>query len=301
MTNAHDYRAFQVQPRLSLDQLRLFVRRKEHSNPMMDSVCKLLDRLATGASPVEIEELIRRDVQLALRVVKVAGAPAFGGKQIHSIRHAVDLLGYDQLRSIVSTVSLFSAASKRNLGPGVSAERFQRRSLLLALLSRTLAGRVGVGNEETHFMAGLLQECGYLPIARLLPERLEQIVAVLARTNVKDILELEDYYLGFTHVEAGRVFGEEYNFCEHVLEAISHHHCSAFAKQASQEYADIAHLASWIADQLGLTVFESCPPHDLDKYAAQRLGVDPSSLDSTFISVHQSANATFEVLASCQR
>lgn len=289
---------YQAPTKLGLEQLRLFVRRKEHSNPMLDSVSRLLESLSLGASLNEIELLVRKDVELTMRIVRVAGAPAFGGRKVQSIRHAVELLGYDQLYSIVSTIALFSAATKPMLGPGLSKERFQRRSLLIALLSRTLAIRLGLQNEEGHFMAGLLQECGYLPIAKLLPDRLEQIVAVVNRTEVTDLLELEHYYLSFTHVDAGRAFGEEYHFCEPVLEAISHHHAPMFAKEECQVYADLGHLASWIADQLGVSAFEGCPQQQLDKYAAQRLNVDPSDLHSTFGAVHQTANATYELMSA---
>lgn len=284
-------------PRVDLDQLQLFVRRKEHSNPMLDSVASLLERLAQGASITEIEELIRRDVELTLRIVRAAGAPAFGGRKVQSVRHGIELLGFDQLHSIISTIALFSAGPKNNLGPGITKERFQRRSLLLALLSRTLATRLGLPNEECHFMAGLLQECGYLPIGRLVPEKLEQVVAVSNRTEVADVTELERYYLRFSHAEAGRAFGEEYHFCDPVLEAIAHHHQPMFAKSEYQVYADVGHVASWIANQLGLVAFEGCPAHELDHYTAKRLNIDPSDLHSNFGAVHQTAKDSYEVLS----
>ncbi len=289
---------FSAAKRIDLNQLRILVRRKDHGSPVVNAATELLDKLVSGASISEIEVSVERNAELSLRVVCVAGSAAFGGHEIRSIRHAIELLGSEQLQSILATIVGFSSSSKRNLIQGISKERFQRRSLLLAMLSSVLAGRLNIGNVSSHYMAGLLQEAGYIATAKFMPEKLEQVVAVCQRTEVADIMEIERYYLGFNHAEAGQVIGEEYKFKGEICQAIGCHHSPATSQGEMQEYADLAHLTSWLADELGYTVFNGYPRHDLDKYAAQRLGVKAEHFEPIPDSVKAASDLAYESMAS---
>jgi HD-like signal output (HDOD) protein len=263
---------------------------------MMDSVTRLMELISTGASPQEIEQEIQRHVELALRIVCVAGSPAFSAREIKSMRHAIELLGYDQLQSIIATIGLFSSASKKNLVVGMSKERFQKRCLLIAMLSRMVATRLGVGEEETHYMAGLLQECGYIALATYVPDRLVQVIGVAQRTDVNDISELETYYLGFDHQAAGLTMAEEYRFGQEIAQAIGHHHHPHLADTSLMVYADIGHFASWVADEVGYPIFDSVAPAHLDRYVARRLGVDEESYRSLFAKLKQATETTYNAM-----
>lgn len=283
--------------RVTLDQLQLLLRRRDQGSPRGESVLQLLDELSQGASLHEIERLTQRNVELSLRIVRVAGSAAFGGHEIKSIRHAIELLGFDQLYSIVATIALVINCPRRNLVPDIDRERFQRRSLLIGLLSRMLALKLSLPSPASHYMAGLFQECGYIPMARFVPEKLEQVIAVCRRTEVGDLCEIEQYYLGFTHCEAGGIVSEEYHFSEEIRTAVVHHHAPMFAEPKHQKYADVAHMASWLADELGYSIFEGCPSHTLDRFASERLGIDPEHFQPILASVQETLEASYRAMA----
>jgi HD-like signal output (HDOD) protein len=283
--------------RVTLDQLQLLLRRRDQGSPRGESVVQLLDELAQGASLHEIERLTQRNAELSLRIVRIAGSAAFGGHEIKSIRHAIEMLGFDQLYSIVATIALVINCPRRNLVVGIDRERFQRRSLLIGLLSRMLAQKLSLPNPEGHYMAGLFQECGYLPISRFVTEKLEQVIAVCKRTEVGDLCEIEQYYLGFTHCDAGGMVGKEYHFSEEICTAVVHHHAPMFAEPKYQKYADVAHMASWLADELGHSIFEGCPAHSLDRFTSERLGIDPQHFHPILASVQETLDASYRTMA----
>ncbi len=284
--------------RLSLEQLRILIRRRDHGDPVVMAAAELLDKLAGGASITEIEGLVSRNAELSLRVACVAGSAAFGGYEVKSVRHAIELLGSEQLQSILATIMVLSPISKRNLLEGITKEHFQRRSLLLALLSRKLAERLNFGDENAHYMAGLLQDCGYIAIAKFVPDRMEQVVKVAQRSEVSDIVDMERYYLGFSHAEAGRALSEEYNFRAEICQAIGYHHAPFDADPKVQAFADLAHLASWMVNELGLFIFEGCPQHDLDKYVLQRLKVEPDQFAPVIETVKSDTEQTYRAFVA---
>lgn len=259
----------------------------------MGAAAEILDKLTAGATIPEIEELVSKNAELSLRVICVAGSAAFGGHEVKSVRHAIELLGSEQLHSILATVLALSPVAKRSLVEGITKEQFQRRSLLLGLLSKKLAEKLDYRDVTAYYTAGLLQDCGYIAIAKFLPERMEQVVKVVARSRVDDLEELERYYLGFSHAEAGRALGEEYNFKTEICQAIGFHHDPFEADPAAQRFADLAHLASWMVNELGFPMFAGCPQHELDRYVLQRLGVEPAQFESVIESVKSDSDQTY--------
>lgn len=282
--------------RLSIDQLRILVKRKEHGNPMLDTVTKLQDLIAVGASPFDIESEVQKNMELALRIVCVAGSPAFAAREIKSIRHAIELIGYDQLYSIIATIGMFSSVSKRQIVKGMPKENYQKRCLLIAMISRLVASRLNLGQEETHYMAGLLQECGYTALANYVPDRLTQVIGVAQRTPFDDLSELEKYYIGFSHESAGLTLAEEYRFGREVAQAIAFHHRPHLAEGPCIVYADVGHFAGWIADQVGYPIYEGIPPSELDRYTAVRLNISPDTFQPIFENIRNAAESTYATM-----
>lgn len=67
-------------------------------NPAYESVLLLLNKVRENASPVEIEKFFKHDVALTFKLLRYINSVGFGlSCEIESIRHAITILGYQQL------------------------------------------------------------------------------------------------------------------------------------------------------------------------------------------------------------
>lgn len=121
--------------------------------PKSDSKLVLTQLLAMlhQAEPdmAEIEQQISRDPQLYYRILRYINSAQFAlSRQIESLRQAIVLLGFDQLRSLVSMMVL--AGSSRR-GPTLMPI-----ALLRARMCECIAVKNGYEPKETYFTVGLL-------------------------------------------------------------------------------------------------------------------------------------------------
>ena len=121
--------------------------------PKSDSKLVLTQLLAMlhQAEPdvAEIEQQISRDPQLYYRILRYINSAQFAlSRQIESLRQAIVLLGFDQLRSLVSMMVL--AGSSRR-GPTLMPI-----ALLRARMCECIAVKSGYEPKETYFTVGLL-------------------------------------------------------------------------------------------------------------------------------------------------
>ncbi|MBB1487892.1 EAL and HDOD domain-containing protein [Oceanospirillum sediminis] len=121
--------------------------------PKSDSKLVLTQLLAMlhQAEPdvAEIEQQISRDPQLYYRILRYINSAQFAlSKNIESLRQAIVLLGFDQLRSLVSMMVL--AGSSRR-GPTLMPI-----ALLRARMCECIAVKSGYETKETYFTVGLL-------------------------------------------------------------------------------------------------------------------------------------------------
>jgi HD-like signal output (HDOD) protein len=265
--------------KIQLDGLRILIRRKDIGEHVHDCARSVACLLQAGASPREVADEIALHPELTLRVIKLASCAAFANPTVHSVLHAVELLGFEELSQLLTTLAFCGFLELSDNGP-YDRLRYRQRCLLIGFLTKSIAEAKGLHHGDVPFTAGLLQESGFVAIERFFPDGFQMSAQAIGKTPGTSICEIEQYYLGVTHSLVGAMVAEEYHLDEVVIDSLRYHHDPASATSAHQEYVDIAHVAGWLADALGMTAF-GVPADDdnVDPFALKRLGYCREKLD----------------------
>ncbi|MBN1608018.1 MAG: HDOD domain-containing protein [Polyangiaceae bacterium] len=131
---------------------------------------------ASGScSAGQLGALILRDRALTaklLRVVNRTYAHRFGGKVL-SVQHAILILGFDQVRSIALSISLFKNSNDKRHARQIADSAVH--ALVSGEVARTLASRAGVTNPELAMLCGMFHKLGQHVVVAYLPELYEKL------------------------------------------------------------------------------------------------------------------------------
>lgn len=139
-----------------------------------------------NATDTEIEDILRGDVALSYKLLRMVNSAAFGGREIWSIGHALRLLGRDQVAKWLGLLLVVGGEQQ-----GVRAE-LMRLSLARARMCELLATASGVPRAGgSLFLVGMLSLLDHL-----LEAPMEQLVESmeLAPDVRQALLKREDYY-----------------------------------------------------------------------------------------------------------
>jgi HD-like signal output (HDOD) protein len=114
----------------------------------------------------QIAGLLRRDVALATRIVRISNSPMFGGGgQIASTEEAVNRVGFSEILKLVGTATA-ARMTERNLEfYGISAENLRDNMLYGAFAAEALARAAGM-DARVAYTAGLLRTLGVMVLDR---------------------------------------------------------------------------------------------------------------------------------------
>jgi len=192
--------------------------------------------------PRRISDAIGTDPGLTARLLKLANSAFFGlSREILSVQDAVNILGFNQLRTTVQAVAL---GSSFNAVPGVNLEQFWRYSLNSAKICRTLALSMR-HNEGAAFTAGLVHAVGDLVLHIGMPEKIARIDWSVSPFDMKRA-EAERAALGYTYADVSAAFAAQWDFPDLIVRALQHQ-LLPFEGDIYEPLAGIVHMAAWRA------------------------------------------------------
>lgn len=200
-----------------------------------------------NGSPKALERLLERDPAMSAKILKVANSAYYGHSHIPSVGRAISVLGINTIRSLVTAVGFQQMVGAKSAAPSLNKLNFWRHSLGTATAARILGKlRLPLKAEEL-FSAGLMHDIGILVMERFMPAELEQ---VLKRMNedFREMHEIEQEMLGFTHAEVGAMLAEKWNLTPVLSNAIHYHH-NVMEDEVHQETTAIVAAANVIAQQ----------------------------------------------------
>lgn len=202
----------------------------------------------------DISKNIAADQTLAAKVIRLSNSPIYGRVQgISSLREAITVLGFNQVKSIIITAS---TAQMFQSGPHAKTARILwEHSLATALGARLIAKKFGGLDKEEAYLCGLLHDIGKLVLLKTIPEVYENIIAKVKKTNMS-FLKVEGKELGYNHVLVGYALLSKWRFPVNLTSQISAHHSTKTNQiEAQMSLGRVTAIANSIAKYIGLGFF----------------------------------------------
>ncbi|OGQ94012.1 MAG: hypothetical protein A2521_05945 [Deltaproteobacteria bacterium RIFOXYD12_FULL_57_12] len=183
-----------------------------------------------------LAEIVSRDPSLAVKVLKLANSAYYGlVREVTTIDKAITLLGFNTIRTLALTLSVFDIFVKRkNLE--VDMEGLWHHSLGCAAATKTVVGITNPLLKEEAFLCGLLHDIGIIAMLSAFPDKMAAAITMVKESHIP-LAEAEEITFGFTHQEAGAFLTERWNFPEKYFTAIRLHH-NPFVGKVDQESPD---------------------------------------------------------------
>ncbi len=124
-----------------------------------------LDLIDKQASVLEIEACLQQDPKMASEIVKLANSPVFkcAKQEVKSLKMAINFVGIESLKQIVTTASLSSVMKVSPIYFKVFGEKIWQHSLNTANVSQQLAVAYGQ-DADVAFFVGLIHDVGKIAI-----------------------------------------------------------------------------------------------------------------------------------------
>lgn len=188
-------------------------------------VAKISSQIANpSTNAADIGKLIEQDQVLTGKVLRLVNSAYYGfPKQIKSIQHAVVILGFNKVKTIIITASVFGAFKNRRPG-SLDLQRFWQHSLATAINSKVAAEIIGLAHAaEDAFIGGLLHDIGKVVMDQYQPNIYHPIIKY---ANDKGILlyKAEQEVMGLSHANVGEWMMEKWRLPQTIVHMVSNHH-----------------------------------------------------------------------------
>ncbi|MDR0354131.1 MAG: HDOD domain-containing protein [Deltaproteobacteria bacterium] len=204
-------------------------------------ISRMVENPETSAS--EVGRLISQDQVLSAKVLRMANSAFFGmSRKISSISQALVILGFEVVKGLVLTSSVFDMIQKSMAG-------LWEHSIGCAAASGAVATILGRADAEEILVAGLLHDLGKVVLALNLPDEMRLVVDKVQSGKVL-FYEAEHQVLDFDHSELGQWLAEHWNLPDSLAEPMRLHHRPEKAV-IKPECAAIVHIADVIVRAKG--------------------------------------------------
>ncbi len=244
---------------------------------MLSNINRLMMNPRTSAK--EVGQLISSDPAITSKILRVVNSSFYGfPNRITTITHAIVILGFNTIKSIVLSSSIFDTFKGDGVERRFNRMEFWKHSIGVGAVAKVLGRRRGYTATEEFFIAGLLHDVGKIIIDQYLHD---EFIEILDRVNTREILMLqaEEEVIGVNHAELAGWLFEKWNLSKGLVECIATHHNPSLAKELP-EYAAVIHLADIIARTMGLGSGGDRKVPVLSKHAWDLLEIPVGKLES---------------------
>ena len=185
-----------------------------------EKVIEMIDQESTTIK--EIEQVIKLDQAITIRILKIINSPFYGYSDVTSISKAIVLLGYKELKNIVVSAAVMNVLDARQPIAGLKIPDFWLHSMAVAFISRFLAKNLDLSCEQESFTIGLLHDIGKVVYLKEDPQLMEDLMT-LAKSRQISFSQAEEI-VGLSHSQIGWFLGEKWNLPEQLCGTIRQHH-----------------------------------------------------------------------------
>ena len=246
----------------------------------------------------QLADVLGRDPILAGQVLRVANSAFYYRRsEVTSLHRAAMVIGMRALKVVALGFTLSSEMPQKGVAAGLDLNVYWHRSVLNAVIARSIARTVDQPVAEEAFLCGLLSEIGKLALTHAAPE---EYGAVVAEAGGWPSDELERERLGFVSGEAAELLLQGWGVPEMLVLG------AAFASRSEQVSTDAPDEARRIARIVGLAQLGTAVMFDGDQGGAlvrfineadSRFGLKQDAVDSLLASLEEETGEAAQMLA----
>jgi len=179
-----------------------------------------------NATADDLARVVASDPAVAARVLKISNSSFYGcQRQIQTLPHAIMMLGFVTLKSVVVAASV-----KQVYHPfGLTEKLLWEHSFGAGLAARIIASETRVVNAEEAFLGGLFHDLGKIIMNFLDKEKFQEVMQRSYNDGI-DFEQAEKTLFPYTHEEVGALVIKKWNFPDHLMKAVMAHHSLALAE-----------------------------------------------------------------------
>ena len=226
----------------------------------------------------ELAKVVETDPGLSTQVLRLANSSYYGlSRHVDTISRAVTVLGFNMVRDLTLTVSVFKVFAGGAKNTGLDAHGLWCHSLACAVAAKVLMGNIHSEEAQKAFMGGILHDVGKIIISNEFPKEQEQILAAVESGLFPSLLKAELSFLEMDHTSIGAEVAELWHFPRSLIEPIFHHHTPSKAKDSPGVVAAV-HAGNEIAKALGLGKSTSKDAVEINSCVWEILGLTEAAL-----------------------
>jgi serine/threonine protein kinase len=203
-------------------------------------------------SATQLGSAILKDYALTaklLRTVNTLYAARFGVR-IHTVQHAIVILGFERVRSIALSISVFNKAASRD--QEVRATDSAIHALVSGELARELAEMTRQGDPEQAMLCSMFRNLGRHLMIVYLPETYEEILALAQRRQITEDAAASAI-TGISLRKIGIGVAEQWNLPPHIGKSMTHDGTALDGSPSSeQRLAAFSQLSNELSDLVAL-------------------------------------------------
>lgn len=235
---------------------------------VVNKMIQLLGEANTPAS--QIAELISYDPGLTSKVLRMVNSAAYGfQRQISSIQHGIMILGFNTVRGLVLSASIFKMFEEQagtvkqgqlHLRKGLDHYAFWKHCLGTAMAAR-LIGKSLQGKDprfadvDDAFSAGMLHDIGKVVMDVYMAKEYTSVVFMAQRKKLfchgLAFLSVERELMGTDHTQIGAYLALKWKLPVGISEVIEYHHQPSKAENCQP----LVYLVA-LANQIALVLYE---------------------------------------------
>jgi HD-like signal output (HDOD) protein len=260
------------------ERTQLILKRVSNLSPIPKILSEVLDLLKDiNTSPQQLARAISRDQSIVVKILTIANSPFYGlVKRVASIEYAIMILGFNEIRNIVTALSLMEAMKNKS-DQYMDQKEFWTHAYITGALAKKLADDMGIRQSGDCFVGGLLHDLGISVIHRYMHSDFASICeSVKMGSEYKDA---ENLFLGMDHQAIGYSLLKNWNLPDNFCEMVKYHHNPNMAYN-TKIISSVIHLADYMTQQLKLGSFSWDTGMTLNEETAVSLQLlDPESIE----------------------
>ncbi len=230
------------------------------------------------SSARDLSNVITDDQVLTVRLLKLVNSSFYGFPQsISTITGAIVLLGFDAIRNLLLTTSVFDLFSNRYRQHKDIHEKLWDHSLGCAIGAKIIGTYIRYEKIEELFVSGLLHDIGKIVEMLFLPDPFSNVMNLVKNRNIL-MITAEVEVLGFSHPVVGKMLAEKWNLPLKLSNILEYHHQPDQAGRYIHE-ASIVHLADILCRSIDLGSGGDKKIPNLNQQAWELLKIKPNVLE----------------------